>query len=124
MFVDDVDAEYLRAGKMLGQSRGGLNGAAAGVEYAKLGRQDVAIEQEPFLGPDGPRLRIQVAHHRLVGHLLGLWVPIGHKTLSTWGPFRSAIIADAPGAPQVLQGLLELDHGIERRAPTAKVGLR
>ena len=41
VFVDDVDAEYLRPGKMLGQSRGRLTGAAAGIEYARFGRKTV-----------------------------------------------------------------------------------
>src|SRR5712691_1073167 len=78
VLVENVDAEHVRLRKMLGQARGALTSTAARVEDARFRRQIVAIDQPHFLRPDSSRLSLQVAHHRLVGHLLGLRVQIAH----------------------------------------------
>ena len=81
MGIDDVDSEHARAGKKPGQPRRSFARAATGVENMGIPRQRVASQQRNFLRPNGQRLRGQVSHHGLVGHLLGLWIQIGHDLL-------------------------------------------
>ncbi len=81
MLVDDVNSEHLSARKEPSQTRGALTCAATGVEDVCLLREQVATNQRDFLRPNRSRLRVQVSHHRLVGHLLGLRIEIGHSVL-------------------------------------------
>ena len=76
--IDDVHAEDARPPEKLGQARCGFARAATGIEDPRLGWERVAGEQRDFLRPDGARLCRKVAHHRLVGHLLGLRIEIRH----------------------------------------------
>ena len=46
-----------------------------------VGGQRITAEQQRFLRPDRLRLRGQVPHHRLVGHLFGLRVEILQRLL-------------------------------------------
>ena len=48
------------------------------IEDADVVGQPVTTDQLDLLGPDGTRLRVEVAHHRLVGHLPGLGIEVGH----------------------------------------------
>jgi hypothetical protein len=81
MLVDDVHSEDAGSRKEFGQTRCHLARAAARIEYSRLGRERIAANQRNFLRPNGARLRIEVAHHRLIGHLFRLRVEIGHGTL-------------------------------------------
>jgi hypothetical protein len=78
VIVDDVDAQHAGPGKKLRQPRRTFAGTAAGIEDASLVRQSIAANQLHFLRPNRARLRIQAAHHRLVGHLPGLRIQISH----------------------------------------------
>src|SRR5262249_48309950 len=86
--VDDVDTEHAGAREQLRQPRGAFAGAAPGVEDGDVVRESVAPEQRDFLRPDGVGLSLEVAHHRLVGHLTSLGIEIGHfeRTGSTAAP--------------------------------------
>ena len=81
MLVDDVDSEHARLREKLGEARGSFTGAAAGIEYPWLRRQCIATDERRFLRPDSARLRGEITHHRLIGHLFGLRVEIGHDVV-------------------------------------------
>src|SRR5579863_1712613 len=78
VMVNDVNSEHAGSGKEFSQARGSFASAASGVEYVRLSWDCIAANQRDLLRPNGARLRIQAAHHRLVGHLLRLGVQIGH----------------------------------------------
>jgi hypothetical protein len=78
MVVDDVYAEHPGSRKKFGKPRGPFTGAAACIEYLGIGWECKATYQVDLLGPNCPGLCIQVSHHGLVGHLLGLRVEICH----------------------------------------------
>ena len=81
MMIKNIYSDHLRSWKEFGQPRRHFASAAAGVEYARLGRERVTMKQSYFLRPDCTRLCVQVSDHRFVGHLLGLGVEIGHGIL-------------------------------------------
>src|SRR5579864_1454950 len=82
MTVDDVDSENAGLREKCCQPRCRLAGPTSRVEYSCLGWQRVATEQWRFLWPDGIGLCGQIAHHRLVSHLLSLGVEAPHGVLS------------------------------------------
>src|SRR6266545_7066460 len=59
--IDDVDSEHAGLREELGQPRCRLAGAAARVEYSRIGRERVATKQRHFLRPDRARLRGEIA---------------------------------------------------------------
>ncbi len=81
VIVDDVHAQHPGSRKKLGQPRRPFAGAAAGIENARLVGQSIAANQLHFLRPNRARLRLQAAHHRLVGHLPGLRIQVSHRRL-------------------------------------------
>ena len=82
MRIDDIDTEDAGSRKELRQARCRFARAASRVEDPCLGRERIAAQERHFLRPDGARLRGEVAHHRLVGHLPGLRIEIGHGVLA------------------------------------------
>ena len=76
--VENVHAEHLGPGIELRQARGRFTGAATRVEDANLGTEPVAPDEFDFLRPNGARLCVQGPHHRLVGHVLGMWIQVRH----------------------------------------------
>ena len=79
--VEDVDAEDLGPGEQLRQARGGFAGAAARVQDSNVGTEPVTPDEFDFLRPNGARLRVQGPHHRLVGHVFGMWIQVRHGML-------------------------------------------
>src|SRR5271166_1547842 len=67
-----------RQGKELRQSRRAFPGATSGVENVSSIRQLISADERHFLRPNGTRLRVEAANHRLVRHLLGLGIQVGH----------------------------------------------
>src|SRR5690606_23296449 len=74
--VEDIDPDKLRARVPGRETRRDLAAAAADIRDARLRRQRVAVEEFFLLWPDRVGLRGEIAQHRLVGHLLGLWIAV------------------------------------------------
>ena len=76
VLVQDVDPEYAGAREEFRDPRGDFAGTAAGIENRRLVGQRVTTKERRLLRPNRTRLRLEIANHRLVGHLLRLRIEI------------------------------------------------
>ncbi len=76
MRVDDVDAEHRRLREEVRDARGDLSRTAPGVQDRCTWGKRVACDERFLLRPNRSRLRVEVPHHRLVGHLLRLRIQV------------------------------------------------